>query len=56
MPHRAASRPHGANLGNNAVVESKKQMKARGMKSPDRAEAILLAVYEPNPRRRGIIA
>ncbi|WP_196421377.1 hypothetical protein [Streptomyces sp. E1N211] len=48
------------NLGNNAggyaVVESKKQMQARGMKSPDRAEAILLAIYEPNPRRRGIIA
>lgn len=48
------------NLGNNsggfAVVESKKQMKARGMKSPDRAEAILLAVYEPKPGRRGIIA
>ncbi len=48
------------NLGNNAggyaVVESKKQMQARGMKSPHRAEAILLAIYEPNPRRRGIIA
>lgn len=48
------------NLGNNAggyaVVESKKQMKARGMKSPDRAEAILLSVYEPRPARRGIIA
>lgn len=48
------------NLGNNAggysVVESKKQMKARGMKSPDRAEGILLAVYEPHVRRRGLIA
>ncbi|MFD9248296.1 hypothetical protein [Streptomyces bottropensis] len=48
------------NLGNNAggyaVVESKKQMKARGMKSPDRAEGILLAVYEPYVRRRGLIA
>ncbi|WP_237302808.1 hypothetical protein [Streptomyces sp. S063] len=43
------------NLGNNAgghsVVESKKAMKARGMNSPDRTEAVLLAVYEPNVRR-----
>ncbi|MGV9703894.1 hypothetical protein [Streptomyces sp. NPDC003483] len=39
-----------------AVVESKKQMKARGMKSPDRAEAILLAIYEPGPLKRGLIA
>ncbi|MEU0857495.1 hypothetical protein ABZ352_18930 [Streptomyces griseofuscus] len=46
----------GNNAGGHAVVESKKQMKARGMKSPDRAEGILLAVYEPHPRRRGLIA
>ncbi|MFJ2745238.1 hypothetical protein ACIO3O_36900 [Streptomyces sp. NPDC087440] len=40
-------------------VESKKAMRARGMKSPDRAEAILLALYEPEPlappRRRGLL-
>ncbi|NGO67017.1 hypothetical protein [Streptomyces boncukensis] len=40
-------------------IESKKAMKARGMKSPDRAEAILLALYEPEPlnkpRRRGLL-
>ncbi|MFZ3557162.1 hypothetical protein [Streptomyces sp. BH055] len=40
-------------------VESKKQMRARGMKSPDRAEAVLLALYEPEPlhkpRRRGLL-
>ncbi|MER5482568.1 hypothetical protein ABT024_05040 [Streptomyces sp. NPDC002812] len=46
----------GNNAGGHAVVESKKQMKARGMKSPDRAEAILLAVYEPHIHRRGLIA
>jgi hypothetical protein len=46
----------GSNAGGFAVVESKKQMQARGMKSPDRAEAILLSVYEPGPARRGIIA
>lgn len=29
-------------------------MKSRGMKSPDRAEAVLLALYEPDPIiRRG---
>ncbi|MFH8465998.1 hypothetical protein [Streptomyces sp. NPDC017991] len=40
-------------------IESKKAMKARGMKSPDRAEAVLLALYEPEPlnkpRRRGLL-
>ncbi|MCX4791800.1 hypothetical protein OG369_38730 [Streptomyces sp. NBC_01221] len=42
--------------GGQSVVESKNQMKVRGMKSPDRAEGILLAVYEPGIRRRGLIA
>ena len=39
------------------VVESKASMKARGVPSPDRAEAAMLAVYEPFPltRRRGLI-
>ncbi|MFI1012614.1 hypothetical protein [Streptomyces sp. NPDC020965] len=40
-------------------IESKRAMRARGMKSPDRAEAVLLAVYEPEPlhkpRRRGVL-
>ena len=52
------------NFGNNSggfvVVESKDRMRKRGRKSPDRAEAALLAVYEPEPirhrRNRGIIA
>lgn len=38
------------------VVESKDSMKARGINSPDRAEAFLLSVYEPFPlakKRRG---
>ena len=34
------------------VIESKKDMKRRGMSSPDRAEAILLALYEP-PNYKG---
>lgn len=33
-------------------VESKKSMKSRGEKSPDRAEAVLLCNYEPRLRRR----
>jgi hypothetical protein len=52
------------NFGNNSggliVVESKASMKKRGRPSPDRAEALLLAFYEPEPvrtkPRRGIIA
>ena len=47
------------NAGGYVVVESKKQMKARGVKSPDRAEAILLCVYEPEPltpaKTRGLL-
>lgn len=42
-----------------AQIESKKAMKARGMSSPDRAEAVLLALYEPEllhkPRSRGLL-
>lgn len=34
------------------VIEPKKKMKARGLKSPDQAEAVLLAVYEPVARKR----
>lgn len=49
--------------GNNAagyvLVESKASLKARGVHSPDRAEAALLALYEPFPllqkKRRGIL-
>ncbi|MYX26801.1 hypothetical protein GTY75_08985 [Streptomyces sp. SID8381] len=44
----------GYNSGGHTVIESKKAMRARGMKSPDRAEAVLLSVYEPEPViRRG---
>ncbi|MFJ4880152.1 hypothetical protein ACIP93_33760 [Streptomyces sp. NPDC088745] len=47
------------NTGGYVQIESKKVMKARGMDSPDRAEAVLLALYEPEPinppRRRGLL-
>lgn len=50
--------------GNNAagyvLVESKASLKARGVHSPDRAEAALLAIYEPFPlvqrKRFGILS
>ncbi|MFC9534414.1 hypothetical protein ACFT38_28295 [Streptomyces sp. NPDC056975] len=49
----------GSNAAGYSVVESKKAMKQRGMKSPDRADAALLTVYEPEPinppRRRGLL-
>ncbi|MFD5122304.1 hypothetical protein [Streptomyces sp. NPDC058385] len=41
------------------VVESKKVMNQRGLKSPDRADAVLLSVFESEPisppRRRGLL-
>lgn len=41
------------------VVESKVEMKSRGIDSPDRAEGALLALYEPFPirqrKRRGLL-
>jgi hypothetical protein len=39
---------YGTNSGGRTVIESKDHLKARGINSPDRAEALLLAVYEPN--------
>lgn len=33
------------------VIESKKDMKRRGVNSPDRAEAVLLALYDPRGRK-----
>ena len=38
---------YGTNSGGRTVIESKEKMKGRGHNSPDRAEALLLAVYEP---------
>lgn len=38
---------YASNSSGQIVVESKKEMKKRGLHSPDRAEAMLLAVYEP---------
>lgn len=40
---------YGTSSSGFTVVESKKAMKKRGMSSPDRAEAVLLANYEPAP-------
>lgn len=34
------------------LIESKQDMKARGVSSPDRADAVLLAVYQPSPAGR----
>jgi hypothetical protein len=31
------------------VIESKKSLRRRGLSSPDRAEAALLAAYQPGP-------
>lgn len=39
----------GTNSQGFTIVESKKSLKARGLNSPDRAEAVLLAPYEPTP-------
>lgn len=38
---------YGTNSGGFTVVEGKPSMKTRGLSSPDRAEALLLSVYEP---------
>jgi hypothetical protein len=40
------------NSGGFTVVESKKKMKERGISSPDRAEAVLLAAYEPRLKKK----
>lgn len=49
----------GWNAGGFVVIESKDKMKARGVSSPDRAESVLLALYEPFPlgrnKRRGLL-
>lgn len=42
-----SSPTYGTNSQGLTVVESKPSMKARGLSSPDRAEAVLLCVYEP---------
>lgn len=49
----------GANSAGLVTIETKASMKARGAHSPDRAEGLLLGVYEPGgattSRRRGLI-
>jgi hypothetical protein len=61
--HKCTIQMSSPNLGTNSrgqsVVESKKSMRARGLKSPDRADGALLAIYEPvdlrDSRRYGIL-
>jgi hypothetical protein len=40
------------NSGGFTTIEAKKHMRTRGVRSPDRAEAVLLSTYEPLPPRR----
>lgn len=37
------------NISGFVVIEDKRSMRKRGLTSPDRAEAGLLAIYEPVP-------
>jgi hypothetical protein len=46
---------YSTNTHGQTVVESKKSMRKRGLRSPDRAEGCLLAVYEPGNRQTSII-
>jgi len=39
------------NASGKTLIEAKAKIKAKGLKSPDRAEAILLAAYEPAPKK-----
>ena len=43
---------YGTNASGNQVIESKEHMKDRGVSSPDRAEAVLLAIYDIKQRRK----
>lgn len=56
VDHKTAAQLRGPNYGTNAsgytVIESKKQMKERGIPSPDRAEAVLLALLQIRPKGR----
>lgn len=47
---------YGTNASGRTVIEPKKAMRERGVSSPDRAEAVLLAAYEPKTRRKRILA
>jgi hypothetical protein len=49
-----SSPTYGTNASGKTVIESKKSLKDRGMRSPDRGEAVLLSLYEPlvPPKRR----
>ncbi len=57
VPRKALTQLSTPNIGFNAtgfvVVETKKSMRQRGVHSPDRAEGLLLSIYEPVPVDRG---
>lgn len=42
----------GTNVTGHTQIESKKKMKDRGLRSPDRGESVLLALYEPLTKKR----
>jgi hypothetical protein len=43
---------YGTDAAGRQVIEAKAAMRTRGVASPDRAEAVLLAVYQPRSRRK----
>jgi hypothetical protein len=47
-----SSPTYGTNAQGCVVVEAKDSMKKKGLTSPDRGEAVLLAAYQPVPSRR----
>jgi hypothetical protein len=55
VDRRTIAQISGPMMGHNSqgltVVESKDAMRKRGLRSPDRAEAWLLSIYEPGPAR-----
>jgi hypothetical protein len=52
-----SSPTYGTGSHGRTVIESKPSMRARGLSSPDRAEAILLGFYEPAvKKKRGLLA
>lgn len=62
VDHRTAAQLRGpgydTNTAGRMVVESKDSLRARGIPSPDRAEAVLLAIYDPGTvrtRKRGVV-
>ncbi|WP_406205215.1 hypothetical protein OH807_30445 [Kitasatospora sp. NBC_01560] len=49
-----AAPKYGTNASGRTMIESKRSMVARGVRSPDRGESVLLTLYEPQTRRRKV--